>query len=141
MTARGVSTTGFSRRYTGGVREFEVEAKNLRGVIKAMDGSTPASASISKKKPPSRSTAPSTKPPITNRSATAAKSSSSPNSKADGANSRHGSVTLGPGALITEARHRRGYTADLQPTASCLADGTRAIDQKRQSADSWTTRF
>src|SRR6202035_13348 len=26
-----------SRRYTGGVREFEVEAKNLRGVIKAMD--------------------------------------------------------------------------------------------------------
>jgi sulfur-carrier protein len=35
--ARVVFTTGFSRRYTGGVREFEVEAKDLRGVIKAMD--------------------------------------------------------------------------------------------------------
>ena len=30
-------TAGFSRRYTGGVREFTVEARNLRGVIKAMD--------------------------------------------------------------------------------------------------------
>ena len=37
MTARVVFTAGFSRRYTGGVREFTVEAKNLRGVIKAMD--------------------------------------------------------------------------------------------------------
>jgi sulfur-carrier protein len=37
MTARVVFTSGFSRRYTGGVREFEVEAKNLRGVLKAMD--------------------------------------------------------------------------------------------------------
>src|SRR5215471_8452013 len=37
MTARVVFTAGFSRRYTGGVREFEVEAKNLRGVIKVMD--------------------------------------------------------------------------------------------------------
>src|SRR6516164_4229380 len=37
MTARVVFTTGFSRRYTGGVREFTVEAKNLRGVIKEMD--------------------------------------------------------------------------------------------------------
>jgi hypothetical protein len=36
MTARVVFTAGFSRRYTG-VREFTVEAKNLRGVIKAMD--------------------------------------------------------------------------------------------------------
>ena len=35
--ARVVLSSGFSRRYTGGVREFEVEAKNLRGVIKAMD--------------------------------------------------------------------------------------------------------
>ena len=35
--ARVVFTTGFSRRYTGGVTEFEVRAKNLRGVIKAMD--------------------------------------------------------------------------------------------------------
>ena len=34
---RVVFTAGFSRRYTGGVREFTVEAKNLRGVIKAMD--------------------------------------------------------------------------------------------------------
>src|ERR1700738_1430929 len=37
MPARVVFTAGFSRRYTGGVREFEVEAKNLRGVIKAME--------------------------------------------------------------------------------------------------------
>jgi len=35
--ARVVFTAGFSRRYTGGVREFTVEAKNLRGVIKEMD--------------------------------------------------------------------------------------------------------
>lgn len=34
-------TTGFARRYTGGQREFEVDAKNLRGVIKAMDGLFP----------------------------------------------------------------------------------------------------
>jgi molybdopterin synthase sulfur carrier subunit len=37
MAARVVFTAGFSRRYTDGVREFTVEAKNLRGVIKAMD--------------------------------------------------------------------------------------------------------
>jgi len=30
MAARVVFTAGFSRRYTGGVREFTVEAKNLR---------------------------------------------------------------------------------------------------------------
>ncbi|MGE0222266.1 MAG: MoaD/ThiS family protein [Acetobacteraceae bacterium] len=30
-------TTGFARRYTNSVREFEVPARNLRGVIKAMD--------------------------------------------------------------------------------------------------------
>jgi molybdopterin synthase sulfur carrier subunit len=37
MAARVQFTTGFSRRYTGGVREFTVEARNLRGVIKEMD--------------------------------------------------------------------------------------------------------
>ena len=37
MAARVVFTAGFSRRYTGGGREFTVEARNLRGVIKAMD--------------------------------------------------------------------------------------------------------
>jgi len=37
MPARVVFSAGFSRRYTGGVREFEAEARNLRGVIKAMD--------------------------------------------------------------------------------------------------------
>jgi molybdopterin synthase sulfur carrier subunit len=36
-TMKVVFTAGFSRRYTGGVREFTVEAKNLRGVIKEMD--------------------------------------------------------------------------------------------------------
>jgi len=38
MTAARVTlSSGFSRRYTGGVREFTIEAKNLRGVIKALD--------------------------------------------------------------------------------------------------------
>ena len=38
MAARVQSSPrGFSRRYTGGVREFTVEAQNLRGVIKTMD--------------------------------------------------------------------------------------------------------
>ena len=39
--AKVVFTSGFARRYTGGVREFEVEAKNLRGVLKAMDALFP----------------------------------------------------------------------------------------------------
>jgi len=37
MSARVVLSSGFSRRYTGGVGEFTVEARNLRGVIKALD--------------------------------------------------------------------------------------------------------
>jgi sulfur-carrier protein len=37
MSARVVLSGGFSRRYTGGVREFTIEARNLRGVIKALD--------------------------------------------------------------------------------------------------------
>ena len=36
-TARVVLSSGFSRRYTGGTREFTVAARNLRGVIKALD--------------------------------------------------------------------------------------------------------
>jgi sulfur-carrier protein len=39
--ARVVFTAGFSNRYTGGKKEFEVEARNLRGVIKAMDALYP----------------------------------------------------------------------------------------------------
>ena len=35
--ARVVFTTGFANRYTQGVREFEVQAKTMRDVIKAMD--------------------------------------------------------------------------------------------------------
>ena len=35
--ARIVLTSGFSRRYTNGVKEFAIEAKTMRGVIKAMD--------------------------------------------------------------------------------------------------------
>jgi hypothetical protein len=35
--ARVVFTTGFARRYTGGVIEFTIEAKNLRGVLREMD--------------------------------------------------------------------------------------------------------
>ena len=30
-------SSGFSRRYTGGEREFEIEATTLRGVIKELD--------------------------------------------------------------------------------------------------------
>jgi len=37
MTATVAFTSGFARKYTNGVREFEVEATNLRGVIKAME--------------------------------------------------------------------------------------------------------
>jgi sulfur-carrier protein len=37
MSARVVLSSGFSRRYTGGAREFTVAASNLRGVIKALD--------------------------------------------------------------------------------------------------------
>ena len=42
--ARVVFTTGFSRRYTGGVTEFAVTAKNLRGVIREMDKQFPGLA-------------------------------------------------------------------------------------------------
>lgn len=38
---RVVFTSGFSTRYTGGVREFEVVARNLRGVIRAMEEKFP----------------------------------------------------------------------------------------------------
>ena len=34
---RVVFTAGFSNSYTGGVREFQVRARNMRGVIKQMD--------------------------------------------------------------------------------------------------------
>lgn len=39
--ARVVFTGDFSDRYTGGVKEFEIEAKNLRGVIKTLDALYP----------------------------------------------------------------------------------------------------
>ena len=35
--ARVVFTTGFSRRYTGGQRDFDIVATTLRDVIKEMD--------------------------------------------------------------------------------------------------------
>ena len=35
--ARIVLSSGFSRRYTGGVREFNIEAKTLRDVVKELD--------------------------------------------------------------------------------------------------------
>ena len=34
---RVVLTGGFSDRFTGGVREFEFEAENLRGLIRKLD--------------------------------------------------------------------------------------------------------
>jgi len=36
-TAHVTLSSGFSRRYTGGLREFDIEAKNLRAIIKALD--------------------------------------------------------------------------------------------------------
>jgi sulfur-carrier protein len=39
--ARVVLTRGFANRYTGGTTEFAIEAKTLRGVIKAMDALFP----------------------------------------------------------------------------------------------------
>jgi sulfur-carrier protein len=36
-SARVTLSSGFSRRYTGGKREFDIEARSLRGVIKALD--------------------------------------------------------------------------------------------------------
>jgi hypothetical protein len=41
---RVLFTSGFSRRYTGGVTECAVNAKNLRGVIKEMDTRFPGLA-------------------------------------------------------------------------------------------------
>jgi hypothetical protein len=35
--ARVVLSSGFARRYTGGAREFEVEATTMRDVLKEMD--------------------------------------------------------------------------------------------------------
>lgn len=39
--ARVVLTNGFSRTYTNGVKEFDIEATTLRAVIKAMDALYP----------------------------------------------------------------------------------------------------
>ena len=36
-TAHVVLSSGFSRRYTGGAREFDIEAKTMRDVIMALD--------------------------------------------------------------------------------------------------------
>jgi molybdopterin converting factor small subunit len=37
MTAKVTLSSGFSRRYTGGRREFEIAATTLRGVIRTLD--------------------------------------------------------------------------------------------------------
>jgi molybdopterin converting factor small subunit len=37
VTVRVVLSTGVSMQHTGGEVEFEIEARNLRGVIKAME--------------------------------------------------------------------------------------------------------
>ena len=41
MPVRVVLSTGSSLELTGGEKEFEIEAKNIRGVIKAMDAQFP----------------------------------------------------------------------------------------------------
>jgi hypothetical protein len=37
QTVRVMLTGGFSRRYTDGIREFDIAARTVRGVISAMD--------------------------------------------------------------------------------------------------------
>ena len=44
--ARVVLTSGFSQRYTGGVKQFEIEAATLRGVIKTMEARFPGIGNI-----------------------------------------------------------------------------------------------
>lgn len=44
--ARVVLTSGFSQRYTGGVKEFAIEAINLRGILKAMEARFPGLGEI-----------------------------------------------------------------------------------------------
>jgi molybdopterin converting factor small subunit len=39
--AHVVLSSGFSRRYTAGVREFDIEAKTMRDVLKALDAMYP----------------------------------------------------------------------------------------------------
>ncbi len=41
QTVRVMLTGGFSRRYTNGVREFNVSAKTVRGVLSAMNALYP----------------------------------------------------------------------------------------------------
>ena len=41
VTVKVVLSTGTSLSHTGGEKEFEVEARNLRGVIRAMDARFP----------------------------------------------------------------------------------------------------
>jgi hypothetical protein len=83
MAARIVFTSGFSRRYTGGVREFTVEAKNLRGVIKEMDRLYPGLGEHLEEETTVAIDGATTRPPISSRSAKAARSSSFPSSKGD----------------------------------------------------------
>lgn len=44
--ARVVFTSGFAHRFTGGVKEFAIEAATLRGVIKAMEARFPGLGDI-----------------------------------------------------------------------------------------------
>ena len=44
--ARVVLTSGFSQRYTGGIKTFDIEAKTLRAVIKAMEARYPGVGEI-----------------------------------------------------------------------------------------------
>lgn len=39
--AHVVLSSGFSRRFTGGVREFDIEAKTMREVLKTLDAMYP----------------------------------------------------------------------------------------------------
>ena len=39
--ARVVLTTGFAQRYTGGVKQFEIEATTMRGLLKQMEALYP----------------------------------------------------------------------------------------------------
>ena len=143
MAARVVFTSGFSRRYTGGVREFTVEAKNLRGVIKEMDRRYPGLGLHLEEETTVAIDGQSTKPPISSRSARAAKSSSSPNSKGDdspmiSALDTHETVKRLTAAGFTDAQ-AEALTAAVKEAVeidlSNIATKTDIADVRREMAD------
>ena len=82
--------------------------------------STPAWATISKKKPPSRSTARSTRPPISSRSAKAAKSSSSPARRGASRGSPEDYYWCLMAIAIGSTRRDDAQNVSLEPTSPAI---------------------